>query len=128
MLEEHVPIESVLPTGYGEAKYICERVLDATLHRYPGRFRAAAVHLGQIAGSAVNGHWDSIEHISFMIKSSQTLGELPDLPGILGWTSADDIARALVEIVTKPEGVVLYPRARTPDLCWWIFVTAILFA
>lgn len=29
--EHRVPIDSVLPTGYGDAKYICERMLDATL-------------------------------------------------------------------------------------------------
>ncbi|ROV98483.1 hypothetical protein VPNG_08530 [Cytospora leucostoma] len=107
--EERVPVESVLPTGYGEAKYICERMLDATLHQYPERFRATAVRLGQIAGSALNGHWNPMEHISFIIKSSQTLGALPELSGSLGWTSADDMARALVEIVTQPEIVVLHP-------------------
>lgn len=107
--EERVPIESVLPTGYGEAKYTCERMLDATLHRYPERFRATAVRLGQIAGSAINGHWNSKEHVSFMIKSSQTLGALPDLPGSMGWTSANDIARTLVELVMQPEDVALHP-------------------
>ncbi|KAK7745763.1 putative secondary metabolism biosynthetic enzyme [Cytospora paraplurivora] len=104
-----VPIESVLPTGYGEAKCICERMLDAMLHRYPERFRATAVRLDQIAGSAANGHCNPMEHISFMSKSSQTLRALPDLTGSLGWTAADDIAYALVEIMTQPEDMVLHP-------------------
>lgn len=107
--EERVPIESVLPTGYGDAKYICERMLDTTLHRYPDRFRAAAVRLGQIAGSRINGHWNPREHVSFLIKSSQTLGVLPSLPGSMGWTPADDVAGTLIDIVTQPDEVVLHP-------------------
>ncbi|KAI1860396.1 uncharacterized protein JN550_011548 [Neoarthrinium moseri] len=107
--EERVPIESVLPTGYGEAKYICERMLDATLHRFPERFQATVVRLGQIAGSKTNGHWNPMEHVPFMIKSSQCLGAVPELPGTLGWTPSDDIASALIEILMQPSSVQLYP-------------------
>ncbi|KAI0149832.1 putative polyketide synthase [Hypoxylon sp. NC0597] len=107
--ETRVPIESVLPTGYGDAKYICERLLDATLHRYPERFRATAVRLGQIAGSSLNGHWNHAEHVFFLIKSSQTLGALPDFKGTLGWTPVDDMAGTLVDILSQPDDVPLYP-------------------
>ncbi|KAL4971355.1 hypothetical protein BDW66DRAFT_155741 [Aspergillus desertorum] len=107
--ETRVRIDSVLPTGYGDAKYTCERMLDATLHRHPDRFRATAVRLGQIAGSAINGHWNPMEHVPFLFRSSQTLGALPDLPGTVGWTPADDVARGLLEILMQPEGVALYP-------------------
>ncbi|KAH9885145.1 polyketide synthase [Xylariomycetidae sp. FL2044] len=110
--EKRVPMSSVLPTGYGEAKYICERMLDTTLHRYSAHFRATAVRLGQIAGSAINGHWNAMEHISFLVKSSQSIGAFPELPGTLGWTPADYVARGLVEIVTQPDGddrVELHP-------------------
>lgn len=102
-------IESVLPTGYGDSKYACERMLDATLHRYPRRFRAAAVRLGQIAGSSINGYWNQTEHISFLVKSSQTLGALPDFGGTLGWTPVDDMAGTLVDILLQPDIVSLYP-------------------
>ncbi|KAI5861144.1 putative polyketide synthase [Durotheca rogersii] len=126
--EERVPIESVLPTGYGDAKYICERMLDSTLHRFPRRFRATAVRLGQIAGSSINGHWNSMEHVSFMIKSSQTLSALPDLPGSMGWTPADDVAAGLIEILTQPDEVALHPiyHIENPLRQPWSEVTAIL--
>jgi thioester reductase-like protein len=107
--EERMPIASVLPTGYGEAKYICERMLDATLHQHPRHFRAAAIRLGQIAGSSLNGHWNSMEHVSFMMKSSQTLRALPDLPGTMGWTPADMIAKTVLEIGMQPNPVRLHP-------------------
>lgn len=107
--EVRVPVESVLPTGYGDAKYACERLLDATLHQYPDRFRAAAVRLGQIAGSSLNGYWNPTEHVSFLVKSSQTLRALPDFRGTLGWTPVDDMAGTLVDILLQPEGVRLHP-------------------
>jgi thioester reductase-like protein len=106
--EARVPIASVLPTGYGDAKYICERMLDATLHRHPERFRAGVVRLGQIAGSSINGHWNPMEHVSFMIKSSQTLGALPDLPGTMAWTPSDVIARSVVEISAQNNLLPVY--------------------
>lgn len=107
--EVRVSVESVLPTGYGDAKYACERLLDATLHQHPGRFRAAAVRLGQIAGSSLSGYWNPTEHVSFLVKSSQTLRALPDFGGTLGWTPVDDMAGALVDILLQPEGVRLHP-------------------
>lgn len=107
--EVRVSVESVLPTGYGDAKYACERLLDATLHQYPDRFRAAAVRLGQIAGSSLNGYWNPTEHVSFLVKSSQTLGALPDFGGTLGWTPVNDMAGTLMDILLQPEGVRLHP-------------------
>lgn len=107
--EVRVPVESVLPTGYGDAKYACERLLDATLHQYPDRFRAAAVRLGQIAGSSLNGYWNPTEHVSFLVKSSQTLRALPDFRGTLGWTPVDDMAGTLIDILQQPEDVRLHP-------------------
>ncbi|KAI0180678.1 putative polyketide synthase [Hypoxylon sp. FL1284] len=129
--EVRVPIESVLPTGYGDAKYICERLLDATLHCYPDRFRAAAVRLGQIAGSSLNGYWNHAEHVFFLIKSSQTLGALPDFgDGTLGWTPVDDMAGALVDILLQPDDVALHPiyHIENPVRQPWKHMTATLAA
>ncbi|KAI1187676.1 putative polyketide synthase [Nemania serpens] len=98
--EERMTIESVLPTGYGDAKYVCERMLDETLHRHPSRFRAMVVRPGQIAGSSTSGYWNPMEHLSFLFKSSQTLRALPDLDGPLSWTPVDTVAGTLADILT----------------------------
>lgn len=99
ILEERVDIESVLPNGYGDAKYICERMLDETLHRHPAQFRTMSVRLGQIAGSKTSGYWNTMEHLSFLIKSAQTLKALPDLEGPLCWTPVDDVAGTLSDLL-----------------------------
>ena len=80
--EERMTVESALPSGYSDAKLVCERILDETLYTQPDRFRAAAVRIGQIAGSKISGYWNPVEHLSFLIKSSQTLKALPDLKGV----------------------------------------------
>lgn len=97
--EERVGIECVLPNGYGDAKWGCERMLDATLHRFPSRFRTMAVRLGQIAGSKTSGYWNPMEHFGFLVKSSQTLNALPDVDGDVFWTPVNDIAGALSDLV-----------------------------
>ena len=80
--EERMTVGSVLPTGYGDAKLVCERMLDETLHKYPDRFRAMSVRIGQIAGSTSSGYWNPVEHFAFLIKSSQTLKALPRFEGV----------------------------------------------
>ncbi|KAI1804327.1 hypothetical protein F4811DRAFT_552992 [Daldinia bambusicola] len=126
--EERMTIESVLPTGYGDAKYICELMLDRTLHKYPDRFRAMAVRPGQIAGSRTSGHWNVTEHLSFLIKSSQTLKALPDFDGLLSWTPVDQVAGTLVDLLFLPEDKTHYPiyHVENPVRQQWKEMTSIL--
>lgn len=105
--EDRVGIDSVLPNGYGDAKWGCERMLDETLHKHPTRFRTMAVRLGQIAGSKTSGYWNPMEHFGFLIKSSQTLNALPDVDGTVYWTSVNDIAGTLSDLVLSDE--IPYP-------------------
>ncbi|KAI0165152.1 putative polyketide synthase [Hypoxylon sp. FL1284] len=97
--EERMKIESVLPNGYGDAKFVCERILDETLHTLPGRFRTMVVRPGQIAGSSTSGYWNHVEHLAFLIKSAQTLRALPDFDGPLSWTPVDDVAGTMADLL-----------------------------
>ncbi|KGO63928.1 Male sterility, NAD-binding [Penicillium italicum] len=97
--EQSVDIDSVLTNGYGEAKWGCERMLDQTLKQHPNRFRTMVVRLGHIAGSKTSGYWNPMEHFGFLIKSSQTLNALPDVPGTVYWTPVNDIAGTLSDLV-----------------------------
>lgn len=86
--EDRADIRSVMPSGYSDAKFACERILDATLHRHPQRFRTMTARIGQIAGSTASGYWNPMEHFCFLVKSSQTLSAFPDLDGVSGFFSA----------------------------------------
>lgn len=92
-------IESVLPNGYGDAKFVCERMLDETLHQHPALFRTMVVRPGQIAGSKTSGYWNHWEHLSFMIKSAQTLKALPHFQGDLCWTPVNDVAGTVGDLL-----------------------------
>ncbi|KAF9895178.1 hypothetical protein FE257_000080 [Aspergillus nanangensis] len=97
--ETRTTVETVLPNGYSEAKYVCERMLDETLHRYPDRFETMVVRPGQITGSSTGGYWNTSEHLAALIKSSQTLKVIPDFQGLLSWTPVDYAAAACVELL-----------------------------
>ncbi|QMW39273.1 hypothetical protein G4B11_002553 [Aspergillus flavus] len=97
--EQRVNVASALPMGYADAKLICEKMLDETLHRYPDHFRTMAVRVGQISGSKVNGYWNPVEHLVHLIKSSQSLGVLPDLDGVLSWCPVNDVASTLGDLL-----------------------------
>lgn len=107
--EQRVGVADVLPNGYGDAKFTCEQILDATLHQYPESFRTMVVRLGQVAGSRTSGYWNPMEHLSFLVKSSQTLQALPELRGELSWTPVNDVAATLADVVLLPEDKRPYP-------------------
>ena len=97
--EERMPVAAILPIGYADAKYVCELMLDRTLHLHPDRFGASVVRLGQIAGSTRSGFWNAQEHLSFLWKSSQTLRKLPALQGPCSWTPVDSVAGTLADLL-----------------------------
>lgn len=105
VLERRVPLEAALPSGYGEGKWVCERMLDETLHRYPELFRAMVVRAGQIAGSSKSGYWNPAEHFAFLVKSSQALRAWPDLDGILQWVPVDHCGAIAAELVLNSDAV-----------------------
>lgn len=99
VLEERVHMDSVLPGGYGEAKWVCERMLDETLHKHPILFRAMAIRPAQIAGSSTSGIWNSVEQIPFIVKSAQSLGAWPNFHGTVRWIPVDAVAAIFVDLL-----------------------------
>ncbi|GAB1211354.1 hypothetical protein ATERTT37_000467 [Aspergillus terreus] len=99
VIEERHEIEAALSNGYSEAKYICERILDETLHKYPDRFATMVVRPGQIVGSSSSGYWNPSEHLPALMKSCQTLKAFPNFQGLLSWTPVDDAAATAVEFL-----------------------------
>ncbi|KAG2419399.1 hypothetical protein HFD88_004195 [Aspergillus terreus] len=99
VLEKPVGTESVLPTGYGDAKLACERMLDRSLGQAPNHFRTMSVRIGQISGSTASGYWNPVEHFAFLIKSSQTVRALPCLRGSLSWCPVTDVAATLGDLL-----------------------------
>ncbi|KAI1452552.1 hypothetical protein F4805DRAFT_462631 [Annulohypoxylon moriforme] len=96
--EERVRMSSVLPVGYCEAKWTCERLLDETLHRHPDKFRTMVIRAGQIAGSTTSGVWNPVEHFAFLVRSAQALRAFPALEGRLQWVPVDSVASTIADL------------------------------
>ncbi|KAL5355001.1 hypothetical protein BJX96DRAFT_170252 [Aspergillus floccosus] len=102
VLERRLPVSATVPIGYGEAKWVCEALLDETLHKFPALFRPHVTRPGQIAGSSTSGYWNSVEHLPFFIKSAQTLGAWPALDGVMQWVPVDLSAAVMADLVLNP--------------------------
>ena len=68
--------------GYGEAKLVCERMIENARFTHGSKIDVSFVRVGQITGSRNTGHWNAKEHIPAMIKSSQHIGALPKISGV----------------------------------------------
>lgn len=99
VLEQPVPMAAVMPSGYNEGKWVCERMLTETLRRHPRLFRAAVARPGQISGSTASGFWNPVEHFAFVVKSAQALQAWPDLRGVLHWLPVDRSAGVMVDLL-----------------------------
>jgi thioester reductase-like protein len=68
----------VLDQGYGQSKYVSERVI---VNAVKAGLRATIVRVGQLSGTTMNGAWATTEHVPIMFRSSLALGIVPeDLP------------------------------------------------
>lgn len=97
--ERKVSFAATLRIGYCEAKWVCERMLDETLHKHPKRFRSLIVRPGQIAGSKTSGVWNPVEHFAFLVRSAQALRAWPDLDGVLQWVPVNNVASTMMDLL-----------------------------
>ncbi|KAI6017886.1 putative aminoadipate reductase, partial [Pisolithus marmoratus] len=74
--------------GYGSSKYVGERVLEMS------GLPATSFRIGQITGAAPRGAWSITEWVPIIVKSSVTLGGLPDLGGNVAWLPMDAVSGA----------------------------------
>ena len=70
------PVDATIAvgTGYNEAKWIVEKLLESASSQTT--LRTASIRLGQITGTSA-GAWKETEWLPSMIKSSVYLGCLP---------------------------------------------------
>ncbi|KAL3459645.1 putative NRPS-like enzyme [Aspergillus heterothallicus] len=89
------------PMGYGESKYLAERILayaSTTLH-----IRVGIARIGQISGTARNPRgWSQVEWLPSLVVGSKHLGFLPEslggnsLRGEIDWVPVDLLAPVVV--------------------------------
>ncbi|KAF8839601.1 putative aminoadipate reductase [Paxillus ammoniavirescens] len=82
--------------GYGEGKYVSERIIIKS------GLRATSLRIGQIAGGP-NGSWATSDWVPILIKSSISLGALPDAYGIVSWMRAEEVAASVLDVAFAAE-------------------------
>ncbi|KAJ6457233.1 acetyl-CoA synthetase-like protein [Mycena sanguinolenta] len=107
--------------GYGESKYVSERILAAS------GVEATSFRIGQVCGSASNGAWSTTDWVPAMVKSSMTLRHFPSDPsGFIAWISPEAVSRTIVDaaLSSKPPPFAINLVHPRPVL--WDFVVSTL--
>ncbi|KAJ3740205.1 acetyl-CoA synthetase-like protein [Lentinula detonsa] len=78
--------------GYGEAKYVSERILAKS------GLNATSFRIGQISGGAPNGAWAMSDWFPMVVQASLKLNMLPEAKGVISWIPMDAVADAIVDV------------------------------
>ncbi|KAF8835574.1 putative aminoadipate reductase [Paxillus ammoniavirescens] len=95
--------------GYGASKYVCERVLANS------SLPSSSFRIGQISGGAPRGAWSTTDWLPIVVKSSVTLGALPEARGVASWLPPHAVSAAILDVAfaqNEPPIVVnlVHPR------------------
>ncbi|CAE6355575.1 unnamed protein product [Rhizoctonia solani] len=94
--EAYITRSTIAPGfGYGESKYVAERVLEAA--KFAG-LDTCVIRLGQLSGDRVSGSWSKTDWFPSVLASSLTIGYFPDAIGTVSWVPLDVAARALLDV------------------------------
>lgn len=120
------------PMGYGESKYIAERLLDYAAQKL--HITAGAARVGQIAGTAENPRgWNRREWFPSLVLSSKFLGAVPETLGLGGndseevdWVPIDQLVRVLAGLAlgldkrekVTDEGVQIFHPVHPVPTTW----------
>ncbi|KAJ3537775.1 hypothetical protein NM688_g6625 [Phlebia brevispora] len=83
-------------TGYGASKYVMEQLLDKACDN---GLRATSLRIGQVCGSKETGAWSTHEWVAILVKSSISLGALPDLGGAVSWIPVNIVASSIKDLI-----------------------------
>ncbi|KAG5723894.1 Linear gramicidin synthase subunit D [Termitomyces sp. T112] len=90
--------------GYGEAKCVAERIL------LKSGLQGLSIRVGQISGGRPRGVWPTTEWLPILVKSSVSMGVIPDTSGFVTWLGADIVSTTIVDLALSEHSTPL-PRA-----------------
>ncbi|KZP19768.1 NAD(P)-binding protein [Athelia psychrophila] len=102
--------------GYGEAKYVCERILAASgLH-------ATSFRIGQITGGKPSGAWATSDWVPSFVKSSLVLGGLPGAHGVVSWLPMDVVSQTILDVAMAEESPSIAMNIVHPRPSSWLAI------
>ena len=115
-------------TGYAESKNVSECILGIASQR--SGVPVSILRVGQIAGPvAAAGVWNRNEWFPSLIKTSQSLGCLPNYLPDIDWIPVDRLAAAVCEIshfAAKTDKSLVYNMVNPHPTSWKLLVDTIL--
>lgn len=132
-----------LNMGYGEAKWICEKIVQHANSTFKDEIEVAIIRIGQISGSKTTGSWSQKEHIPALIKLSKSAGLFPNLTGVrlcrnplssvgadilqsASWLPVDTAASVIEEIILDSRPADLVYHVENPVRQSWTDIAAIM--
>lgn len=98
---------SALGQGYGESKWVAERVIDIVadeVNRTHSPLEAVIVRVGHVSGGR-NGAWDSRAWVPRLVRGAVDVGCLPRAQGDITWIPVHLVAAIILEIaLPRPSG------------------------
>ncbi|KAF4582493.1 putative NRPS-like protein biosynthetic cluster [Pleurotus pulmonarius] len=100
---------SAVGLGYGESKYVVERILAAS------GLASCSMRIGQVCGGDTTGAWSINDWVPIMIKTSLTLNVLPNAKGLVSWVPMDTVAQTAMDIAFADDPLpstlnIVHPR------------------
>ncbi|KZT23244.1 acetyl-CoA synthetase-like protein [Neolentinus lepideus HHB14362 ss-1] len=110
--ESNLPTDVAVGAGYGESKFVSEQLLVKAAER---GIQTLSLRIGQIAGGKPDGSWATTDWVPILVKSSRSLGCLPDAQGVTTWMTSEVVARTVLDTAFAEEHPpsalnVLHPR------------------
>ncbi|KAF4612641.1 hypothetical protein D9613_011797 [Agrocybe pediades] len=94
ILENPIPAEVAVNTGYTESKWVSEEILLNASKTT--RLNCIIVRVGQLSGG-INGCWNPAEWFPSLVQSGQMLGCLPTDDKVVDWIPLPLAAKALID-------------------------------
>ncbi|EIW76887.1 acetyl-CoA synthetase-like protein [Coniophora puteana RWD-64-598 SS2] len=85
-------VEWAVGNGYGEGKEVTQRILVQS------GLPSTSFRIGQMSGGLPRGAWSTTEWFPIIVKSSVSMGMLPDAKGLTTWLPMDAAARAMLDV------------------------------
>ncbi|KAG1870691.1 putative aminoadipate reductase [Suillus subalutaceus] len=83
--------------GYGASKYVSERILVKS------KLPATSFRIGQVSGGPPRGAWSTTNWVPIFVKSSVSLGALPEAQGFVSWIPPHAISNAILDVAFAEE-------------------------
>ncbi|GJJ05918.1 putative secondary metabolism biosyntheticenzyme [Clathrus columnatus] len=86
-------------SGYGESKWVSERILK--IAELETGLKPVIIRVGQLSGG-MNGNWTTREWFPSIVTASRIIGSLPDYEGVASFVPIHKAASAIIELRHAP--------------------------